>query len=335
MPDSARIKISQLNNYVIIFKDAEGNVLSKKEYVEGSILEEPSVPEKTGYKFIGWDNNFSGQATASITYTAQYEELPSIKIIMNDTYTDCNAVPMNVAKTSTVAGDPIFELSNIDEDYYEIVENAIIFKHHYDGLIKITVKAIDKYGDYQTDSKTIRVNCEVADEVYSTISNVAPTTVDGTLTSAIINYTCAVTTTNHNGDSNTVYTDHSKQVTFAANTSYNDKIISSSFVCEHGDIVNWTVTQLGVPQISKYTVSNSATVNTVSAFGGNVNIYYDCISETMTNTGTTTKTDISKCYKTISISRNNSFSTISRSGSFVDPNGYGNVNYTIYQYGLS
>ena len=55
----------------VTFVDYDGTVLSAQSVAHGSAAAEPTVPEREGYAFIGWDKDFSN-VTEDMTVTAQY-----------------------------------------------------------------------------------------------------------------------------------------------------------------------------------------------------------------------------------------------------------------------
>ena len=55
----------------VTFVDYDGTVLSAQSVAHGSAAIEPTVPEREGYAFIGWDKDFSN-VTEDMTVTAQY-----------------------------------------------------------------------------------------------------------------------------------------------------------------------------------------------------------------------------------------------------------------------
>lgn len=71
---------SALRNYIVVFKDWNGTVLSAKSYYWGDPVTTPADPTKTAdntytYTFAGWDNdvvNCAGDVTYTATYTPAY-----------------------------------------------------------------------------------------------------------------------------------------------------------------------------------------------------------------------------------------------------------------------
>lgn len=68
-------KVLEINSdvYVTITFDIDGTII-QKEVLRGNAVEEPSVPQKEGYTFVGWDNKASFDlVTKDETYRALYD----------------------------------------------------------------------------------------------------------------------------------------------------------------------------------------------------------------------------------------------------------------------
>ena len=63
-----------INSYTVTFKDYDGTVLATRTVNYGSAATAPEAPARSGYKFTGWDKDFSN-ITSNLTVTAQYEEI--------------------------------------------------------------------------------------------------------------------------------------------------------------------------------------------------------------------------------------------------------------------
>lgn len=57
--------------YTVNFKDYNGDVLDTQEVIEGGSATPPSDPNRDGYRFIGWQGDYTN-ITANIDITAQY-----------------------------------------------------------------------------------------------------------------------------------------------------------------------------------------------------------------------------------------------------------------------
>ncbi|WP_051591136.1 GH25 family lysozyme [Bacillus sp. UNC438CL73TsuS30] len=69
-------------SYTVVFKDADGTVLSTEQIGYGSTANPPVNPEKTGYTFTGWDTDFSN-VTSNLVVTAQYK-IKQFKVVFID-----------------------------------------------------------------------------------------------------------------------------------------------------------------------------------------------------------------------------------------------------------
>lgn len=63
-----------IKTYTVIFKDKDGNELSKEEVEENTSARSPEVPLIDGYEFTGWDKDFS-KVTSDLTINALYKEV--------------------------------------------------------------------------------------------------------------------------------------------------------------------------------------------------------------------------------------------------------------------
>lgn len=65
--------------YTVTFMDWDGTVLKAQTIEEGNSATAPSNPSRDGYRFIGWDADFSN-VLSDLTITAQYEEIVPVNI---------------------------------------------------------------------------------------------------------------------------------------------------------------------------------------------------------------------------------------------------------------
>lgn len=64
--------------YIVMFLDSDGTLLSSENYRYGATVTQPTVPADRGdYKFVGWDQKVS-KVTGDAVYTAVYEYTPYI-----------------------------------------------------------------------------------------------------------------------------------------------------------------------------------------------------------------------------------------------------------------
>ena len=65
-----------VRNYTVTFLDFDGSVLDEQSVAYGNFAESPENPIRKGYKFIGWDTDYS-YIVKAIDVTALYEKLSS------------------------------------------------------------------------------------------------------------------------------------------------------------------------------------------------------------------------------------------------------------------
>ena len=74
---------SNYTTYTVTFVDYNGKVLKTQSVVSGKSATAPNPPQREGFKFIGWDKTFDN-ITDNLTVTAQYQEITSPTIIVQD-----------------------------------------------------------------------------------------------------------------------------------------------------------------------------------------------------------------------------------------------------------
>lgn len=139
--------------YTVVFKDADGTVLSTEQIGYGSTANPPVNPERTGYSFTGWDINFSN-VTSDLVVTAQYK-INQYKVVFMDSdgkvldtqtvaYGSSASAPQNPSKDgyTFLQWDQAFNKITSDltlKAIYEPKTYTIIFKD-YNGTILIDSK---------------------------------------------------------------------------------------------------------------------------------------------------------------------------------------------------
>ena len=73
--------------FTVTFKDFDGTVLSTQTVGEGSDAVAPDEPTSSGYKFTGWDGDFTA-VSGDIVITAQYAEITEAAIMVNSVKTN-------------------------------------------------------------------------------------------------------------------------------------------------------------------------------------------------------------------------------------------------------
>jgi hypothetical protein len=63
-----------VKEYLVVFKDKDGNVLKEEKVKAGSSVQAPEAPIVEGYEFTGWDKEFNS-VTEDLTITALYKQI--------------------------------------------------------------------------------------------------------------------------------------------------------------------------------------------------------------------------------------------------------------------
>ncbi len=142
--------------YIVVFKDYDGTLLKREIVKQGEEATPPTVAKRKGYKFVGWDKDFS-KIEMDMIITAQYEEIKLSSITLPN-------IP------EITVGEEL-DLSNIkmdifDEDGNKIKEIQITkdmisgFNPNKVGVQEVTVTYIDENGEVYKD--TFKVNVKKA-----------------------------------------------------------------------------------------------------------------------------------------------------------------------------
>jgi uncharacterized repeat protein (TIGR02543 family) len=95
-----------LNGYTVTFVDYNGNVIGTDGVLYGGEAVAPTVPDREGYTFTGWDSDFDN-VTANITVTALYRiNTYTVTFVNYDgTELDTQTVDWNTAATAPAVPD--------------------------------------------------------------------------------------------------------------------------------------------------------------------------------------------------------------------------------------
>ncbi len=63
-----------IKEYLVVFKDKDGNVLKEEKVKAGSSVQAPNAPTVEGYEFTGWDKEFDS-VNEDLTITALYKQI--------------------------------------------------------------------------------------------------------------------------------------------------------------------------------------------------------------------------------------------------------------------
>ena len=128
-----------INSYTVTFEDYDGTVLATVSVNHGSAAEAPADPTRSGYKFTGWDKDFSN-VTADLTVTAQYSE-----IVIN-LVGDFNGWSETSGKM-TMSSDNVYTTTlNLNADTYKFKIIADGTWYGNDGTIEDTTTATSSVG---------------------------------------------------------------------------------------------------------------------------------------------------------------------------------------------
>ena len=147
--------------YPVIFRSWDNTILSRQDAVLGSSAQAPAVPSRAGYKFVGWDQDFSNISGPlsiwpiyePITYTVNFVDWDG-RLISSQTVehgSAANEPELPVREGYTFAGwDSSF--SNITAGLtvkaeYAINSYDVVFKN-WDGMVLKTERV--KYGQKAT-----------------------------------------------------------------------------------------------------------------------------------------------------------------------------------------
>lgn len=99
----------EINKYKVVFKDIEGNIISEKEVLHGDSATYPRAPYVSGYKFVGWDNDYKN-VTEDRVLTAQYEvQTYNIKYMVDGKYVDLQPSTYTILDDASIDLPPVIE----------------------------------------------------------------------------------------------------------------------------------------------------------------------------------------------------------------------------------
>ena len=81
-PCCPAIPVTEKKLYQVTFADYDGSILSQQTVDAGADAIPPNVPQRDGYRFIGWSGSYTGVAS-NLTLTAQYEQDTTPTIVVS------------------------------------------------------------------------------------------------------------------------------------------------------------------------------------------------------------------------------------------------------------
>ncbi len=112
--------VTYVLTYIVTFVDWDGTVLKTQTVNSGSSATAPTVPNRSGYDFIGWDTDFSN-VTSNLTVTAQYEKLYVI------TFVDYDGTVLKIEEVRN--GGSATAPSNPTRDGYDFIGWSVDFSN--------------------------------------------------------------------------------------------------------------------------------------------------------------------------------------------------------------
>ena len=119
---------SKLN---VVFKDLDGNVLSKQDVVYGQSATAPKAPERDGVEFIGWSKDFSS-VTEDLEITPKYSDSKYFVTFYSKNGEVLKVDEVNYGESAT-APDPTypgFIFLNWDKDFSKVVYDMDVYPNY-------------------------------------------------------------------------------------------------------------------------------------------------------------------------------------------------------------
>lgn len=122
-----------VTKYKVTFTDGQGTTLSEQEVEEGKAATAPAEPSREGYKFTGWDADFS-KIDADLTVNALWEEIKPTPNTYKVTFTDgqggiISEQDVEEGKAAEAPADPIREgytFKGWDADFSNITADLTV-----------------------------------------------------------------------------------------------------------------------------------------------------------------------------------------------------------------
>ena len=112
-----------VRNYTVTFLDFDGSVLDEQSVAYGNFAESPENPIRKGYKFIGWDTDYS-YIVKAIDVTALYEKLSSSSSAMVSSSSTVKS-SSSAKSSSSEKGQNVFVANNIPVFNVFVVERNV------------------------------------------------------------------------------------------------------------------------------------------------------------------------------------------------------------------
>ncbi|MBR2138834.1 MAG: InlB B-repeat-containing protein, partial [Bacilli bacterium] len=136
--------------YTVTFMDYNGKILSKQTIKQSENATPPSTPSREGYKFIGWNNDYTN-IQDDIIITAQYEKIINTYTVRfldyDNTLLKTEQIEENGNATppSTPSREG-YEFIGWDQNYINVKQNLDIYAQYKETIITYTVTFMDYNG---------------------------------------------------------------------------------------------------------------------------------------------------------------------------------------------
>lgn len=155
------------NLYTAVFNDENGNLIASVKANYGESAEEPAVPEKPGYVFIGWDSDDYLCMTENGTFKAQYvpeDEYATVSFTLKSTSKVCMAgTALNLGRYTEITPVELsgteLAWSSSNSSVAEVDENGLVTMIE-PGTTTITVM-VESTGEEAKFDITVTPNSEL------------------------------------------------------------------------------------------------------------------------------------------------------------------------------
>jgi len=133
--------------YNVVFKDKDGNVIEEVKAEEGQAATAPAAPEVEGYKFAGWDKEFTN-VTADLEVTAQYAKVYNV-VFKGKDGSVIATVEVEEGKAATAPAAPEVEgfvFKGWDKEFANVTADLEVTAQYDAAAKKYTVTFKDKDG---------------------------------------------------------------------------------------------------------------------------------------------------------------------------------------------
>ncbi|NLP51855.1 bacterial Ig-like domain-containing protein [Bacillus sp. RO1] len=124
--------VNVIATYNVTFKDWDGTILKEEVVQTGKAATAPPQPERAGYKFIGWDQDFS-TITSHTTIAANYIKIPDTPANVKVTVVDFDKITVTFDKVNEAHGYEVY-IGETPDDFSTFLVDPSLSKKEFDGL---------------------------------------------------------------------------------------------------------------------------------------------------------------------------------------------------------